>query len=99
MGTKVGLRTGTRQRNNSSGLPGIRARWVKRPSGKHVAQIDVFWYEGLQRKFNTYPCTLNGLRQAMAKRESASGIVYSVSSREAFVQLVGTLPTKPGDAW
>lgn len=82
---------------NTSGMPGIRARWRQPRYGRAQLGLDVSWFEDGQRRFTTLPPTREGMRQALALREAATGHRPRVSIQRALqMALEAAQPIKRG---
>lgn len=76
-------RAGLHQRNNTSGVPGVRARWRKPAHGRPQLGLDVRYRDGAAWRYTTLPATLDGMARAIALREQTTGEVVAITPRTA----------------
>lgn len=89
-------RAGLQQRNNTSGVPGVRARracpacapgvrarWRKPRQGRPQLGLDVRFLDGTAWRFTTLPATLDGMTRAIALREQTTGAVLPIKASTA----------------
>lgn len=75
---------------NTSGVPGIRARWRTNRYGRRSLELDVSWQEGARRRFTSYPVgdkPLQAVERAMGRRVAETGVPYPFSARAAWRRL------------
>mgnify|MGYP001378650923 CR=1 FL=1 len=69
--------------NNTSGLPGIRARWRHPKLGGPQLGLDVAWTVRGERRFTTFPATADGMARAMRLRRKRGHFVPQISAERA----------------